>query len=58
MHINRSSKLLIIELDFTIVVTLHCSEKVVTNLEVFIWEEERGSCEGSNFLPGSKKLIP
>ena len=45
MHIQTyfsSSKLIVMELVVTIVVTVHCLEKVTANLEIVIWEEEGG----------------
>lgn len=44
MHMQTyfsSSKLTVMESVVTIVVKMQCSEKVITNLETVIWEEER-----------------
>lgn len=44
MHMQTyfsSSKLTVMESVVTIVVKMQCLEKVITNLETVIWEEER-----------------
>lgn len=44
MHMQTyfsSSKLTVMESIVTTVVKMHCLEKVITNLETVIWEEER-----------------
>lgn len=40
MHFS-SSKLIVMEL-VMVVVIMHCLKKVITNLDIVIWEEERG----------------
>lgn len=41
MHFS-SSKLIVMELVVVIVVIVHCLKEVISNLDIVIWEEERG----------------
>jgi len=55
MHIQiyfSSSKLIVMELVDRTVVIAHCLDKVITNLEIVIWEGQRG-CR----TVGNKKLV-